>query len=645
MFRLCLFFVFFLCSVRLISQSDKAVWMCKSIPEMEMDAQLKSQKALQGAAANNYNIVYNRCYWEVDPAINFIKGAITTYFKPSIQNFKLLEFDLISSLHIDSIKYKQATLSYTQQTEDILQITFPTTLAINTLDSLTVYYKGVPSGNGFGSFIQAKHDTTSIIWTLSEPFGAKTWWPCKQNLSDKIDSIDVYVNTPSAYRVASNGLLFSENSSGTNKIFHWKSRYPIAAYLVAIAVTNYAVYSDFVPLGTKTLQVLNYVYPENLSATQKDTKELVKVIQFFDSLLIDYPFAKEKYGHAQFGWGGGMEHQTMSFVGGFYLSLLAHELAHQWFGDHVTCGSWEDIWLNEGFATYFEWQVTERYSKAGWLAGLPDVVTSICSKPGGSVKCDDTTQVPRIFDGRLSYSKGGFLLRMLRYKIGDAAFYAALRNYLNDPALKNNYAKTPQLKAHFEASSKQNLTTFFDQWYYQQGYPSYHAIWNQEGSVVTVTLSQSQSHSSVAFFEMPVPLRLEGKSKDTIVVFNHTLSGQSVEFNTDFEVLRLRIDPEYHLLSANNTVLALKDLQIKKIKLTLYPNPSDQTIMVEGLPFGTILYETAICDVFGKQVYNNKTQSILVNPYQLTTQGLAPGIYFIHLKTNIGDADLKFIKK
>ena len=238
MLRICLFLVFFVCAVRLTSQSDKAAWMCKSIPEMEMDAQLKTQKPLLSAAANNYNVIYHRCYWELDPAINFIKGRITTYFKPSVQNFKLLEFDLIPSLHVDSIKYKQATLSYTQQAEDLLQITFPNTLAAYTLDSLTVYYKGVPSGNGFGSFIQSKHDTTAIIWTLSEPFGAKTWWPCKQNLADKIDSIDIYVNTPSAYRVASNGLLLSENITGLNKLVHWKSRYPIAPYLVAIAVTN-----------------------------------------------------------------------------------------------------------------------------------------------------------------------------------------------------------------------------------------------------------------------------------------------------------------------------------------------------------------------------------------------------------------------
>ncbi len=643
--RICLFLVFFVCAVRLTSQSDKAAWMCKSIPEMEMDAQLKTQKPLLSAAANNYNVIYHRCYWELDPAINFIKGRITTYFKPSVQNFKLLEFDLIPSLHVDSIKYKQATLSYTQQAEDLLQITFPNTLAAYTLDSLTVYYKGVPSGNGFGSFIQSKHDTTAIIWTLSEPFGAKTWWPCKQNLADKIDSIDIYVNTPSAYRVASNGLLLSENITGLNKLVHWKSRYPIAPYLVAIAVTNYAVYSDYVPLSTKTLQVLNYVYPENLSTIKNDTKELVKVIQLFDSLLIEYPFAKEKYGHAQFGWGGGMEHQTMTFVGGFYLSLLAHELAHQWFGDHVTCGSWEDVWLNEGFATYFEWLVTERYAKAGWLAGLPDIVTNICSVPRGSVKCDDTTSVSRIFDGRLSYAKGAFVLSMLRYKIGDAKFYAALRNYLNDPALKNNYAKTPQLIAHFETSSKQSLTKFFDQWYYKQGFPSYHAIWNQDAAVVTVTLSQTQSDSSVTFFEMPVPLRLEGKTKDTIVILNHTASGQVDNFDINFEVMRLRIDPEYKVLSDNNSVLSLKDLLIQNIKLNLYPNPSTKKINLEGLPYGSTLFENEIYDAFGKLIYSNKNHSIVLNTIQLDTEGLTAGLYFIHIKTNLGAATLKFIQE
>lgn len=619
--------------------------LCKKVPEQKYRAGTNKNSALESGALNNYDLVYHQCLWEIDPAVNFIKGRVKTFFKPASSNFNQIEFDLATNLTVDSVTFHTYTLNFTQQSGDLLRIQLPSILPVNVLDSVTVYYQGMPEGNGFGSFVQREHNGAPIIWTLSEPYGAKTWWPCKQNLVDKIDSIDIIVKAPQGNKVASNGLLISETVSGNDKFFHWKSRYPIATYLVAIAVTNYVEYSDYVPMSTGTLQVLNYVYPEDLASSQASTKAIVDIMQFYDSLLIDYPFAKEKYGHAQFSWTGGMEHQTMSFMAGFSISLMAHELAHQWFGDHVTCGSWQDIWLNEGFASYFEWLVTERYFKSDWEKGLPNVIKDITSKPDGSVLCGDTTQTGGLFDARLVYSKGAFLLRMLRWKIGDVPFFNALKNYLTDPALKNKYARTPQLQAHFEAASGQDLDRFFDQWYYKEGFPSYKVVWSQSESILTATLSQTQSDPSVSFFEMPVPVRFEAKGRDTLLIFNPTASGETFTANLDFTAVAATFDPEFRLLSANNTIFNPGDFILPKINISVYPNPTGKNISITGFLAGTRLEQVEITDAMGKIVYRSNETSILTGSLLLNTEALSGGFYNVMVRTNMGSSSLQFVKE
>ncbi len=620
------------------------------IPAMEQKAQEAKSKSITSGVINNYDIKYHRCEWEIKPDTNYIKGAVTTYFKPTVAGFNQMQFDFTIALGVDSVKYHSSTISFIQNVGDILQISFPSVIPLNSLDSVTVFYKGNPPSNGFGSFVQTTHDATlhtPIIWTLSEPFGAKDWWPCKQDLVDKIDSLDIFVTAPQINKVGSNGVLLSVTQSGTDRIHHWKTRYPIAAYLVAIAVTNYAEYSNYVPLaGGGSLQVLNYVYPEDSANAATITPDIINTIQFYDSLTIQYPFANEKYGHAEFGWGGGMEHQTMTFLIGFNHSLMAHECAHQWFGDYITCGSWEDIWLNESFATYFETLTEERYFHPTFVWQLQQRILQITSVANGSVKCDDTTNVNRIFDGRLSYNKGSYVLHMLRWKLGDNAFFQGIRNYLNDPLLAGGYAKTPQLKAHLENSSGLNLTSFFNEWYYNQGFPSYQLLWNQIGTTVNLQVNQTASDPSVSFYELPIPIEFKGVGHDTIVVFNHTFSGQQFTANLNFTVDSVKFDPDLHILSNNNVVTGVPTLAALTNDISVFPNPVKQDVnfKIQLKAAQTLTFE--LFDVLGGKIYSRDDSfSQGSSTASIPMERLAKGSYFIKIRGGDINFSQKIIKQ
>lgn len=555
------------------------------IAEAEAKANLGKITTPVLAPSGDFDVRYQRMEWQIDPAVNYIRGAITTRFETKVAGFNAVYFDLMDALTVDSVRYHGVAVAFAHNS-NVVTITLPNSLPAGTTDSLTVYYQGAPPNTGFGSFIQTNHAGTPIIWTLSEPYGARDWWPCKQDLTDKIDSIDILVTCSSDYRAASNGLLVSEADAGPGqKTYHWRHRYPIACYLVAIAVTNYAQYYDFAEIQTGTLPILNYVFPENLGTAQNQTHWVVPVLEFYDSLFIPYPFHQEKYGHAQFGWGGGMEHQTMSFMVNFDYELMAHELAHQWFGDHVTCGSWEDIWLNEGFATYLSGLCYERFSTNQiWPAFKFNRIANVCSQPGGSVWVNDTTSVGRIFSGRLSYSKGAMVLHMLRWTVGDSAFFAGIRNYLNAPGISGNFARTTDLRSYLEATSGQNLDWYFNDWFLGEGFPTYHVEWSQAGNTVWVNIQQTQSSPAVDFFEVPVPLRFKSGNQTFDVRLTPTASGQNFQVTVPFAADELQFDPDLWLISANNTVtkVAVGTDEPESFPVMVSPNPTSGKVSVSG---------------------------------------------------------------
>ncbi|MGS2725600.1 M1 family aminopeptidase [Psychroserpens sp. BH13MA-6] len=607
-----------------------------SVREAEAKSALGRMMQRANLNTGNYDLKYHRLELDLDPAVAFISGEVTSYFEAK-SAMNTITFDLANNMTVTQVMQRDNLLSFTQNANDELVITLPATLNTGVLDSLTVSYSGNPVSSGFGSFEQTTHNGDPVIWTLSEPYGAKAWWPCKQDLIDKIDSIDVFMTTPQfnasneAYISVSNGLEQSQVINGTDKTTHFKHRYPIPAYLIAIAATNYEVYSHTLPNGGNPFDIVNYVYPESLANAQASTGITVDIMNLFTNLFETYPFANEKYGHAQFGWGGGMEHTTVSFMGSFNRNLIAHELAHQWFGNKITCGSWKDIWLNEGFATYLSGLTIESLDgNVAFTTWKAQRTNNITAAPDGAVYLSDTDtlSVSRIFNGRLSYNKGAMVLHMLRKQLGDANFYQALQDYLVAPNHAYDYAKTADFIAIVEASSGTDLTEFFDDWLFNEGYPSYTIQWHQPSTnMVSITINQSQSDPSVSFFEAPVPLRLIGTMGEELdLVLNNTSNQENFLEPVNFTVQDILFDPESDLISRNNEVLLdVEDLELAE-RLKLFPNPTSTILHIEKPN------EVAITTI---KIYNPLGQLITEMPWQpsLETASWSSGLFFIQFQT------------
>ena len=610
------------------------------------EAEAKAASALINFTSNantaNYDVVYHRLRFTVNPAQYNIQGNVTTYFR-AITPMNTVTFDLSNQLTVSSVKQRNTTLAYTQNANNELVITLPQQQPTGILDSVTIVYQGAPP-TGNDSFATSTHSGTPILWTLSEPYGALDWWPCKQDLVDKADAIDVYITAPQQYTSVSNGLQVGQTTANGQKTTHFRHNYPIPAYLIAIAVTNYQIYTQQAGTAPNNFPIVNYIYPESMATVQTQLAVTLPIMNLYESLFETYPFASEKYGHAQFGWGGGMEHTTVSFMGGFDRELIAHELGHQWFGDKITCGSWKDIWLNEGFATYLSGLVREHLDGpvpfVNWKKSLINNITSL---PGGTLYLSDAdlSSVNRIFSSRLSYNKGAMVVHMLRYILGDTQFYQGLRNYLADTNLAYGYAKTPDLKSHLEAVSGKNLTEFFNDWVYGQGYPKYTiTAQNNTPGQVKFTVNQTSSiPAENAFFELPVPVRAFGSAgQQQDFVLDNTVNGEVFIKDIPFTVTSIAFNVNADIIAANSTAtLSNTDFSLLS-EVKLYPNPATGQLNL-SLPQGVVLEKAVFQNVLGQNVLETGSQT------QWNISGLASGVHFISILTSAGNQQLKFIKK
>ena len=587
----------------------------------------------------NYDVVYLRFDLDIDPVFEPVKGAVLTRLILTGEASDGLRMELSTALTVDSVLCNGEAAGFQHSGDYNLLISLPAETRQGDQLEVEVFYHGVPpSGEGFGSVGRGEHTGIPAFWTLSEPYGCRDWWPGKNDLTDKADSVDVIVRSPDIYRTASNGLLVKDEVDNHIRTCHWKHRYPIVPYLIAVAVTNYEVYDETAyPAGIPVL-IQNYVYPETLAQTMQYTAQTAMIMELFSDLFGMYPFADEKYGHAQFGWGGGMEHQTMSFMGRFDYEIIAHELAHQWFGNTITLNSWQDIWLNEGFATYLA-GMSYQYFFDGyyWPFWKSQAIEYVTSEPGGSVFCADTTNVERLFSPRLSYYKGALLLHMLRWIMGDEAFFQACRNYLNDPALRFSFAGTTDLKFHLEAMHGRDLTWFFEDWLYGEGFPSWQVRCTRlAGEDYEIELTQQQSHPSVQFFELPVPIRFKGGNRDTTIVFDHMHNNQTWMIYPGFIIDSVSVDPERWLVTAGNTF----ELAGSPVSTNVYPNPAYDRLRVVLTAEPEAV---GIADLSGREIELKYLREGSGLTFDL--KELASGMYLLRIKNKDGWSVKKFVKR
>ncbi len=629
---------FFLLPIVLIAQNyeeelDNIVAFESNIASKKIDFKTNLNTA-------NYDLKYHKLEFNLDPSSAYLEGQITSHYVAK-EDLNQVVFDLTENMNVSDVYhlYSGALLNFVHTIDDELIIDLPALQNAGVMDSLKVIYSGNPVSSGFGSYEQSDHNGSPIIWTLSEPYGAKGWWPCKQDLNDKIDLIDVFITTPKFNSnneeniAVSNGLEISQITSGQDKTTHFKHQYPIPAYLIAISVTNYLTYNHVVDNNGSPFEIVNYVYPENYDNANQSTPITVDIMNLFSGLFEEYPFSNEKYGHAQFGWGGGMEHTTVSFMGGFSRGLIAHELAHQWFGNKVTCGSWKDIWLNEGFATYLSGLVIENFDGfESFTSWKQNRINSITSQPGGSVYIiDNDTTSSRIFNGRLSYSKGAMVAHMLRKELSDAIFFESLQNYLADPDLSYGYAKSDDFIASVEETVQADLTEFFNDWLYGEGYPTYTIEWSQPSeNLARFVINQAQSHWTVDFFESKVTLKLNGTNGENMTTtLDNTYNGQEFFQTVLFDISDVEFDPYYDIISKNNeVVLSLTSNDIQN-EVSISPTPTNNKFKIIK-PRNLTIDSLIIYNVSGQNVASRKYSKYI------DVRGFSPGQYFIKLFSDKG---------
>ena len=604
---------------------------------------------LQKFAGINYpgDSKYDVKYYKLDLTVNHtsqtISGNVTCNAEIVQSNVTEIYYDLTNPLIVDSVFFNGNTVSFTRGT-NTLNIQTQTTLNLGDDFTTVVYYHGTPGSSGFGSFEFSSQNGNPAIWTLSEPYGAKDWWPVKDTPADKADSADFWITVSTSLTPVSNGKLMEivDNGNGTHT-YKWKISYPIAQYLISMAITNYALYTNYYHYSpTDSMPITHFLYPASLNSNITQLNKTPGMIEIYAEKFGEYPFLNEKYGHAQFGWGGGMEHQTISSMGGFSNGLISHELAHMWYGDKITCKDWHHIWLNEGFATYGEGVIVEALSGTAAYNNQIANEMSAAKNAVGSIWVQDISQVWEIFNGNRSYAKGCVVLHMLRGIVGDSTFFDILRTYTFDPNVAYGVATTEDFQAVAESVSGLDLDYFFQQWIYGENYPRYSVVWSKHslgGNMYNLSLKITQNvNSNPSYFTMPVQIKVNSATGDTTITLFNDSQVQTFNVTVANEPTSISFDPGNWILKTLNSLVTDVEDELQPNKFSLeqnYPNPFNPSTTIKFNLGVNGLTTLKIYNVIGKEVATLINRQMEAGPHEVNfdAANLPSGVYMYTLSS------------
>ena len=608
--------------------------------------------ASQIVETEKYDVHFYSLNLNMTNTSSYLSGTAEIHAKAN-SNLDSALFELYPSMIISEVRVNGLVVNFSRLGTAVKA---PVNSSVNQNFVIEISYSGNPptaQTNPLGGSGMTAGTSPSwgnkVVWSLSEPFSAYEWFPCKQSLRDKADSSFVAVTVPDTCKAGSNGVLINTVPLGNGFTrYEWKNKHAIDYYLISVAVAKYIEYSFYAnPVGAPNpILIQNFIYdnPQTFIYFEDEINETGDFIELFYDLYGPYPFEDQKYGHCMAPIGGGMEHQTMTTQGSFSKGLTAHELAHQWWGNSVTCASWSDIFINEGFASYSEYVMLENLYPAEKVQHMLDVHDNVLSQTGGSVWFSDTLNENRIFNGRLSYDKGSGIIHSIRYLMNnDSLFFAGLREFQND--FKDSVARGIDLRNKMQEISGINYTPFFEQWYFGEGYPTYSIRWKQIGQDLLLELKHTASKPSVTpTFTNPIDLRFirQGMS-DTLIRFDIASNLQQF-YISNFGTLSstITVDPQNWIINnigtiiQDNSLVNLTEVLENNTALTIVPNPNNGIF--------TIGNQQANCwvSIFNMQGKNILNKQLAPNE-DMDLQDFGKGTYLLEIK-NSENSEAKTLK-
>lgn len=476
---------------------------------------------------------------------NKIEGeaSITVNFDSKIETFAL---DLIGQsgaygMEVRSVSSKGKNVTY-EHAGDKIKIRDVEPGA----NTFKIQYRGIPER---GLVIDTTKFGQRSIFGDNWPNLARHWLPCVDHPYDKA-TVEFRVTAPDHYDVVATGEKVEESSLGNaNKLTTYFEPAPVAMKNVTIGVTRFATKI----LGTAgNVPVSAWVYPENRLDGFSDYQVAVKVMDYFIENVGPYPFAKLANMQAKTQWGGLENAGTISYFENSVTGenevegLIAHEIAHQWFGNSATENSWNHVWLSEGFATYFatlylESVYGDERRREESNKDRTEVIDYYKKNPSSVV--DNSIKNPLKVLSPNSYQKGGWALNMLRRQLGDEVFWEGIRAYYETYEKSN--AMTEDFQRVMEKVSEQDLSVFFKQWIYTKGYPELQWNWEYTKKKVILKVNQKQDHF-VFKFPLEVGLEVNGETKTEKVQVDDR--SKTFEFSMETKPSSIVLDPEVWLL-------------------------------------------------------------------------------------------------